>query len=87
MVACVHPSAWATGEAGHRSFDCAFPMLSGYEKLRDPTPGMGKDSLRSHRLPVLAPGSLDLHGAGDIRFSDSWAPQMPLDASEELRMV
>lgn len=37
-------------------------------------------------LDLAGGWSLDLHGGADSRFSNSWAPQMLLDAAEELRM-
>ena len=37
-------------------------------------------------MPELALGFAGLHGGRGIWFSGSWAPQVPLDATEELRM-
>lgn len=60
---------------------------SGCENLQDLAPGVGKRSLRSlWNYQELAHGSLGHTEAEDDSFSGSWTPQMPLDASEELKI-
>lgn len=71
------------------SLDCAFPTLGRHQAMRlggTPLQGWGVQSEVPWELSELAWGSPDLHGGWGVRFSDSWAPQMSLDASEELRM-
>jgi hypothetical protein len=83
-----HSGHWARQDVGN--FDCDNPtpppQVSGCEKPQDPTPGVGKCNLRFlQNCQSQAHGSQGCMEAKKDRFSDSWTPQTPLDASEELR--